>query len=140
MLACRLVDQVDRLVGQETLGQVAVAQPRRRDQRFVADRHLVVRLVLRADATQDFDRFVGRRFVEEHRREATLERRVLFDVLAVLVERRRADDTQLATRQCRLHHRAGVDRAFRSASSHDLVQLVDEDDHLALGAPDLVHH
>ena len=41
----RLVDQVDRLVGQEAVGDVAVAQRGGRDQRRVGDRDLVVRLV-----------------------------------------------------------------------------------------------
>ena len=51
-----LVDQVDRLVGQEPVGDVAVGQGRRRDQRLVGDGDPVVRLVAVAQALEDLDR------------------------------------------------------------------------------------
>ena len=47
----RLVDQVDRLVGQEAVGDVAVGQHRRRDDRVVSDAHAVVHLVALLQAT-----------------------------------------------------------------------------------------
>ena len=76
-----------------------------------------------------------RRLVDQHRLEAALERRVLLDVLAVLVERGRADAVQLAAREHRLEHVAGVHRALGLAGADDGVQLVDEQDDAALGAP-----
>ena len=81
-----------------------------------------------------------RRLADEDRLEAPLERRVLLDVLAVLVERRRADAAQLAAREHRLQHVRGVDRALRRAGADDRVQLVDEEDQLALGVLDLAEH
>ena len=65
------------------------------------------------------------------RLEAPLERRVLLDVLLILVERRRADGVQLAARQHRLQHVRGVDRAFGRAGADHGVQLVDEEHDLA---------
>ena len=50
----------------------------------------------------------------------------LLDVLAVLVERRRADALELAARQRRLEDVGGVDRAFGRAGADERVQLVDE--------------
>ena len=76
----------------------------------------------------------------KHRLEAPLERRVLLDVLAVLVERRRADRAQLAARQHRLQQVGGVDRALGGAGADDRVQLVEEEDDLALGRLDLLEH
>ena len=73
-----------------------------------------------------------------HRLEAPLERRVLLDVLAVLVERGRADRVQLAAGQQRLEHVRRVERAFGRAGAHDGVQLVDEQDDLSLGVDDLL--
>ena len=73
-----------------------------------------------------------RRLADEHRREAPLERRVLLDVLAVLVERRRADAAQLAAREHRLEQVRRVDRALGRARADDRVQLVDEEDDPAL--------
>ena len=78
-----------------------------------------------------------RRLADEDRLEAALERGVLLDVLAVLVERRRADRAQLAAREHRLQHLRRVDRALGRAGADDRVQLVDEEDDLALGVLDL---
>ena len=76
---------------------------------------------------------VDRRLADEHRLEAPLERGVLLDVLAVLVERGRADRAQLAAREHRLEHVGRVDRALGRAGADDRVQLVDEEDDAAVG-------
>ena len=113
--ARRLVHQVDRLVGQEALGDVAVGQRGRGDQRGVRDPDAVVDLVALAQAAQDRDRLLDRRLVHHHRLEAPLERRVLLDVLAVLVERGRADRVELAAGQHRLEQVGRVHRALGGA-------------------------
>ena len=59
-------------------------------------------------------------------------------MLAVLVERRRADGAQLAAGEHRLEQVRGVDRALGGAGADDRVQLVDEEDDLALGLGDLL--
>ena len=56
---------------------------------------------------------------DEHLLEAALERGVLLDVLAVLVERGGADHAQLAAGQHRLEHVAGVHRALGRAGADD---------------------
>ena len=126
----RLVDQVDRLVGQEPPGHVAVRQDRGGDQRRVLDPDAVVDLVALLQPAQDRDRVLDARLVDEHRLEPPLERRILLDVLAVLVERRRADRAELAAREHRLQHVAGVHRALGRAGTDDRVELVDERDDL----------
>ncbi len=80
------------------------------------------------------------RLVDQHLLEAALERRVLLDVLAVLVQRRRADAVQLAARQRRLQHVAGVDGAFGLAGADHRMQFVDEQDDAALVLRDLLEH
>ena len=125
----RLVDEVDGLVGQEAVGDVAVRQRRRGDQRRVGDAHAVVRLVALLEAAQDRDRVLDGRLADLDRLEAALERGVLLDVLAVLVERRRADGPQLAAGEHRLEEVRGVDGALRGAGADDRVQLVEEEDH-----------
>ena len=93
-----LVDEVDRLVGKVAVSDVP-------DQvggglhRVVGDRDLVVLLVALADPHEDLDGLLERRLLDHHRLEAALEGRVALDVLAVLVERRRADALELAPRQ-----------------------------------------
>ena len=97
-------------------------------------------LVALLQAAQDGDRVLDRRLADEDRLEAALERRVLLDVLLVLVERRRADAAQLAARERRLEHVRRVHRAFGRARADERVQLVDEEDDLALALLDLLEH
>ena len=68
------------------------------------------------------------RFRDVHRLETALKRGVLFDVLAVLLRRRRADDLYLAPAQGGLEDVRGVDGALGGAGADDGVQLVDKDD------------
>ncbi len=132
-----LVDQVDRLVGQEAVRDVAIGEVRRRHERLVGDRDLVVLLVTVAQAPQDLDRVGERRLLDLDRLEAALEGGVLLEVLAVLVEGRGADRLQLPTGEHRLEDRGGVDRPFGGACPHEGVELVDEQDDVAAG-PDLL--
>ena len=132
-----LVDEVDRLVREETVRDVAVGKVRGGDERLVGDRHLVVLLVPVAQAPQDLDRVRERRLLDLDRLEAPLERGVLLEVLAVLVERRRADRLELAAGEHRLQDRGGVDGTLGRAGADESVQLVDEQDDVAAG-PDLL--
>ncbi len=123
-----LVDEVDRLVGQVPVGDVADRQVRGGLDRLVGDRDLVVLLVALADAHQDVDGLLERRLLDHDRLEAALERGVALDVLAVLVERRRADALELAAGERRLEDVGGIDRALGGAGADQRVQLVDEQD------------
>src|SRR6476620_10139212 len=95
-------------------------------------------LVLLAKSLEDFDRFVHRGWIDDDRLETALERSVLLDVLAVLVERGRADALQLAARERRLEHVRGVYCTLGRSGTNERVQLVDEQDDL-LVLRDLVH-
>jgi len=130
-LARRLVEQVDRLVGQEAAADVAVRERRRGDESLVGDLDLVVSLVLVTQATQDGDRVLDARLADEDRLEAALKGGILLDVFAILVERRRPDGLELAAGEQRLHHVGGVDRALRRTGADDGVQFVDEQDDVA---------
>ncbi len=132
------VHDVDRLVRQEAAGDVTVGKLHRHLERFVGELRLVVRLVLRAQTLQDQNRFLHSRRLDLHRLETALERGVLLDVLAVLVQRRRADALQFPAAERRLDDVRSVHRAFRGTGADDGVQLVDEEDDV-LGATDLVH-
>ena len=123
-----LVDQVDGLVGQEAVGDVAMAQLGRGDDRRVGDVDAVVQFVALLQAAQDGDGRFDAGFVDQHLLEAAFQRGVLLDVLAVFVERGRADQMQFAARQRGLQHVAGVDRAFGLAGADQGVQFVEEDD------------
>src|SRR4029079_8131266 len=134
-----LVDQVDRLVGQMAVLDVAVGKPRGRVQSLVGDLDAVVCLVAVTEAAEDLNGLVDRRLLDANLLEAPLESGVALEVLAVLVERRRADRLQLTAGEGGLEDRRRVDRALRRARADEIVELVDEqDDVAALG--DLLHH
>ena len=94
-----LVDEVDGLVGQEPVGDVAVGKARRGDDRLVGDGDLVVRLVLVAQAAQDLDGLLYAGLLDDDGGEPALEGGVLFDIFAVFVDGGGADGLQFAARQ-----------------------------------------
>jgi hypothetical protein len=132
-----LVDEVDRLVGQVAVGDVADREVDGGLDGVVRDRDLVVLLVALADAHQDLDGLLERRLLDHDRLEAALQGGVALDVLAVLVQRRRADALQLAAGERRLEDVRRVDRAFGRACADEGVQLVDEEDRV-VGAAQLL--
>ena len=132
--------EIDGLVRQEPIRDVAVRQDRGRDERGVLEPHVVMNLVAFAQAAKDRDRVLDRRLADHHRLEAALERGILLDVLAVLVERRGANRVQLAAREHRLQHLRRVHRAFGGAGADDGMELVDEEDDLSFGFGDLLEH
>ena len=71
--------------------------------------------------------------------EPALERRVLLQVLAVLVERGRTDGLQFTAGELGLEDAGGVDRAFGGTCTDQRVQLVDEQHDVAAGL-DLLEH
>jgi len=133
----RLVDQVDRLVGQEAVGDVAVRERRGRHDGRVLDAHAVVHLVALLQAAQDRDGVLDARLAHHDGSKTPLERGIFFDVLAIFGDGGGADAVQLAAGQRRLQHVARVHRALGRARADDGVQLVDEHDHLAIGRGDL---
>ena len=134
-----LVDQVDGLVRQEAIGDVAVGELGGGLERLVGDLDAVVLLVALAQALENLHGLLDGGLLDLDRLEASLQRRVPLEVLAVLVERGGADGLQLAAGERRLEDVGGVDRALGGACADQGVQLVDEQDDLAaLG--DLLHH
>ena len=73
----RLVDDVDGLVRQEPVGDVAVGEPRCGHDGFIGDLDLVVRLIFRTETLDDVDRFVNGRGLYVDGLEAPLQRAVL---------------------------------------------------------------
>src|SRR5690606_25390355 len=107
---------------------------RGRDDRAIRDRHLVEGLVLVAQALEDVDRHGQGGLCHLHRLEAALERGILLEVLAVLIQRRGADGLQLTAGEQRLQDVRRVDRTLGSARTHEGVDLVDEGDDVAARA------
>src|SRR5439155_415399 len=126
--ARRLVHEVDRLVRQEAVGDVPLGEFGRCLYRVLGDRDLVVVLVARANPHEDRLRLFDRGLLDHDRLEPALQGGVPLDVLAELVQGRRADALQFAARQRRLQDVRRVDGPFRRPGADERVQLVDEED------------
>ena len=134
------IDQVDRFVGQKAIRDIALRKHRSGNDGSVLDAHAVVHFVAFFQAAQNRDRIFHRRLADKHRLEAAFERGILFDVLAIFIERGGADGAQFAASQRRLQHVGRVHRAFGRARTHERVQLVDKQNHLAVGFGDFLQN
>ena len=135
-----LIDQVDGLVGQEAVGDVAVRQGGCGDDCRVGNADPVVDLVLFLQAAQDRDGVLDRRLGHHDRLETPGQGRVLFNVFSVLIQRRGPDAMQLAARQGGLQEVGGIHSPVGLAGPDQSVHLVDEQDDLTFGGGDLVQH
>ena len=138
--AAGLVHEVDRLVRQETVGDIAVRELGRRHERRIGDPHAVMKLVFLLDAAQDRDRILDRRLGHEHRLEAAGQRCVFLDMLAIFIERGGADAMQFAARQRRLEQVRRIHRAIGLAGADERVHFVDEQDDAARRPLDFGQH
>ncbi len=131
-----LVDEVDSLVGQETVADVAVREFGGGDDGLIFDTHAVVHLVALLQATKDGDGVGHRRFVDEHALESALEGLVLLEIFLVFGEGGGTDGAQLATSQGGLEDVGGVHGALAAAGANEGVNLIDEEDDFAVGLVD----
>ncbi len=86
----------------------------------------VEHLVPFAQTAQNRNRLLDCRRLDQHRCEPTFERGVFFDMLAVLIERGRADKSDFPARQRRFEHVGGIHRAFGRSRADNRVHFVDE--------------
>ncbi|MGY3470862.1 hypothetical protein ACVW0I_007733 [Bradyrhizobium sp. LM6.11] len=136
----RLVHEVDGLVREEAVGDVAVGQRRRRHECGIGDPHTMVLLVFVLQPAQDRDRILDRGLADEDRLEAPRQCRILLDMLAILVKRGRADAMQLAARKRGLEQVRCVHRAIALARANQRVHLVNEQDEIAVARGHLLKH
>jgi len=133
-----LVHEVDGLVRQETVGDVAVRENGCRHEGVVLDPDPVVDLESLAQAPEDGDRVLNGRRFDQDGLEPPLQGGVLFQVLAILVQGRGPDAVQFAPGQHGLQHVARVDGSLGLPGPDDGVQFVDEQDDLSFAFLHLV--
>ena len=101
----------------------------------------MVCLVLLLDSAQDPDGVLNTGFTNQHLLETTLERRILFDPLAILIKCRRTDHAEFAASKHWLEHVARVHgRVTGSPRTNDGVQLINEGNNLAITRLDFVEY
>ena len=130
----RFVNQINGLVGQETIGDVAIGKRGRGDNRRVLDADAVMNFVFLFQSAQDGDRIFDGRFANIDLLKASFQRGILFDVFLVFVKRGRAHTAQFAAGQRGLQHVRSIDGAFGRAGADQRVKLVNEKNDLTLGA------
>ena len=139
-LGSRLVDQVDGLVGQKSVGDVTVAQFSGGHNGRIGDVHAVVNFVLLLQTAQDGDGGLDRRFIDQNFLETALQGGVFLNVFAVFIQCGGTHAMQFATGQCRFEHVARIHGTFGFARTHHGVQLVNENNGHAFVFGQLTEH
>ncbi len=136
-----LVHQVDGLVREEAVAEVAVGEGGRRVERLVGEAHLVVDLVGVAEPLEDLDGLLDGGFGHHDGLETAFQGGVLLDVLAVLVDGGGADHAEVAPGEGGFEDVPGVHGALPAAARADHgVEFVDEEHDALVGRGDLVDH
>ena len=128
-----LVQQVDGLVGQETVGDEASGQGGGGADGGVGEFHVVVVFVVALDTHENVDGLVAVGLFNPDGLQAAFQCRVAFHVLAVVVQSGGANALDLATGQRRLEDVGGVHCALGGPGADQGMDFVNEQDAVAGG-------
>ena len=134
------IHQIDGLIRQKSVGDVAAAEHGGSHQCAVGDANAMVHFIAFLQSAQDRDRVLHRGLVDQHLLEATLKSWILFDVLTVFVECCGSDTAQFASGQHRFEQVAGIHGATSGAGPNHRVDLIDEQNDLSFGVSDLLEN
>ncbi len=127
----RLIHQVNRLIRQEPVIDIACRQLHSCLQRFVRDRHLVMLFIGRTQPPQNFRGFPLRRLFDLDRLESPLQGSILLNIFPVFFLCRRTDQLQLSARQGGLQNIRRIQRTLGAACPDNRVQLIHEQQNIA---------
>ena len=130
------VHEVDGFIGKLSRGNVPIGERCGGDECAVGNRNFVVSFVAFLEAAQDRDRVFDTRLANVHLLESAFESRVLFDELAVFVERGRTDEAKFTSGEHRFEHVGGRDAALTATGTHERVEFVDKGNDGAVGIVD----
>ncbi len=135
-----LVNQIDCLVRQKSVGDVPLRKHRGRHDRRILDAHAMMNFVAFLQPAKNGNRIFNGGLANLHGLEAPLERGILLDVFAIFVDGGRTDRAQFAPRQWWLQHVRRVHRTFRRSRAHQRMQFVDEQNDLPVGFAHFLQH
>ena len=115
-------------------------QSRGRDDRRVLDAYAMMHFVALFQSAQDGDGVLDIRLTNEDDLETSFQGRIFLNVLAVLVQRGRANCAQFAASKRRLKHVGSVHRTLGRAGANQRMQLVDEQNDLSRRIFDFFQH
>ena len=128
-----LVQQIDGLVRQETVGDIAFGEDDRLPRDLRRNLNPVEKLIVVRNAPQNGGGLFYARLRHGHRLETPFQRRILFDILAVLGKGRRAYHLNFPAGKRRLEDIRGAHGAFRVACAHQIMHLVNHEDDIPAG-------
>ena len=126
------VNQINRFVGQEAVGDVAVAQFCGGNDSRVGNIDTVVDFITLLQTAQNSDGVFYTWLTNQYFLEAAFECRVFFDVLTVFVQGGSTDAVQFAACQSRFQHIARVHCAVGFARTDQSMDFVDENQSVAV--------
>src|SRR5918992_2481932 len=138
--ACGLIDEVNGLVRQLPIADIAMGQRRCSDDRRIGDLHAVMDLIAFLEPAEDSDGILHRRFIHQDLLETALERTIFLDRVSVFIERGGADAVQFTPCQSRFQHIARIHRTLRLAGTDHGVQLIDKEDDPAFVFGQILEH
>ena len=122
-----LIHQVDSLIRQISVRNIAVAQLHCSLNSLRLNLQLMEFLITLAQSQQHCFADFRTRYINKHRLEASFQRRILFDMLAVFINRSRADNLQFTTCQRRFDNIGSIYTALGTACTDNGMQLVDKE-------------
>ena len=125
------IKQVNCLVRQVTVSQIATGKLHRGLYRFIRDGHAVMLLIAFPQPFHDADRLLRGWFIHHHALKTPLQRTILFNGFAVFRNGGRSHQLQLPACQLRLENIGGVHCAFRRPDPDNRMQLVDKQNNAA---------
>ena len=120
------INQVDGLVRQKPVADIAMGQLSGRNQRRVLYFDAVKDLIAFTQTAKNGNGILHRRLLYQHRLKAALQCRILFNVLAVFVKRRRAYAVQFSPGEHGLQQVARIHASLGFPRAHNGVQLIDK--------------
>ena len=134
-----LINQVNGFVGQEAVRQIARGQLGGAFNGGIGDFCMMMLFIFYAQPLKNLNGFFDGRLLDHHGLEAAFERGILFNRLAVFVERGGADALQLSTGKCRFNNISGIHGALGRTGTDNRVQLIKKKQHIACFL-DFIHH
>ena len=125
------INQINRLIGKEPIGNVAIRQLDGFNHRVIADLHAVMFFIAIPQSLNNLHGLFNGRRVHVNRLKPTLQGPVFLNVLAIFIKGRRPDTLNFTTRQRRFEHVGGINRPFGRAGPDQGVQLINEQNHVA---------
>ena len=137
----RFIDQIDRLIGQAAITDVAIRQTHGRLEGVIANADAVMQLVALAHTAQDLERHIQGWFLDQQLLEAPIQHGIFFQRAAVFLDGGGTNAAQLSAGQGWFEHAAGISTS--AITIHQGVDFIDEQHHpftALIAGGDLLQH